>query len=89
MSEAPHEIYRQMFGCSPIPHLLIDADILDIVDANLTAVDFYGYSRPQLTSLLELCLHSREEILALINQPVRLKVRLGRAVSSVSVCPFC
>lgn len=69
MNEAPHEIYRQMFECSPIPHLLINADILEIVDANPAAVDFYGYSRPQLTTLLELSLHSREEILALINQP--------------------
>lgn len=68
MNESPHEIYRQMFECSPIPHLLINADTLEIVDANPAAVDFYGYSRPQLTTLLELCLHSREEILALINQ---------------------
>ncbi|HEX9160899.1 MAG TPA: EAL domain-containing protein [Thermoanaerobaculia bacterium] len=43
--------YRQMFENNRAVQLLLDPATGDIVEANLAACDFYGYSREELTSM--------------------------------------
>lgn len=47
---AGNDIYVNFFYNESIPKLIIDADSLDIIDANRAAVDYYGYGE-QLKSM--------------------------------------
>jgi len=54
--------YRQMFSNNPFPCLLYDLETLEIVDANDSAVDYYGYSREELLSITLKDIRPPEEI---------------------------
>lgn len=58
------EFYKKLFKYNNLPMFIIDPDNLAIVDANIKACLFYGYSREKFTTLtlLDINLRTKEEI---------------------------
>lgn len=52
---------RELFEANPMPMLLCDGDDLAILQANDAAVDFYGFSKPDLTLKTAIDLHLGEQ----------------------------
>lgn len=53
--------YRQLFEATPIAKLVCDASTLEIVDANRSALERYGYTRDELLGFRLTDLHPPEE----------------------------
>lgn len=53
--------YRQLFNTAPLPTMIFEAETLQFLDVNTTAVDFYGYSRDEFTRMTVPDLRPREE----------------------------
>lgn len=44
--------YQQLFSNNPIPSFVYDKDTLRIIDCNISAVDKYGYGKPELLNMI-------------------------------------
>jgi|GEM_PF-6849967 len=44
--------YQQLFSLNPIPSFVYDKDTLRIIDCNVSAVEKYGYSKPDLLTMI-------------------------------------
>jgi PAS domain S-box-containing protein len=53
--------YRQLFNNAPLPTMIFEAETLQFLDVNTTAIDFYGYSREEFTRMTVPDLRPREE----------------------------
>ncbi len=62
--------FHQLFLNNYTPALLVNANTANIIDANTSAVNYYGYSRDDLHSykLSFLCAHQKSEILSKLKQ---------------------
>ena len=64
---ASEERYRQLFDRVPLPMLLFELDTLKILGVNKAAVQHYGYSREEWTSMTIADIRPPEDVPALLN----------------------
>lgn len=55
-----NESYRLLFDHAPLPTIIFDPESFSILDANVAAIELYGYSREELLSLTVLQMHPEE-----------------------------
>jgi PAS domain S-box-containing protein len=72
--------YRRLFDASPFPTFVIDRETLSVLDANETVVRQYGWSRPELLSMVANDFYPSEDLPAIAAERQRFTLDTAHAV---------
>lgn len=67
------EWLQQLFEANPMPMILCDGNSLDILEANLAALQFYGFARSDLLARRACDMHVGDDVAAFADRLIRLE----------------